>query len=209
MIGGAILAGGRAKRYQGVAKGMLPVTSGRSIIDGELEALHLAGVVERVIVSDNRAPYAHLGLKILPDLRPGIGPLGGIETALSHYAAHLDAVLFLPCDLPGIGSEQLKALIAAYGGSERSIVVAETVQGALQPLCAVVSVAVLPSVSDAIERGIRQVSLFWREQQALAQTFEEGFPFFNVNSPEDWKHWKDEEREWTLSARRVIHGRRR
>lgn len=79
---GVILAGGSAARLGGLAKGLLSRSNGPPIavcLSGQMLA---AGVGEVVIVCNNPGPYEHMGLKILPDIRPGQGPMGGIETGL-------------------------------------------------------------------------------------------------------------------------------
>ena len=95
----AILAGGRASRLHGADKGAL-VVGGRSILERQLDAL--AGIASEVfLVGGSRAedgPAARL--PHVADLAPARGPLGGIQAALHHAGAAVDALLSVACDLP-------------------------------------------------------------------------------------------------------------
>ena len=75
-------------------KALLPL-GGQTLIEHVLAAAHPLGF-PRVIIGDPTT-YAHLGLSVFPDRRPGLGPLGGLYTALSATAT---PVLLLACDLP-------------------------------------------------------------------------------------------------------------
>lgn len=77
------------------------------------------------------------GCKVLTDFLPGMGPLGGIASALSESGDPWRLVV--SCDLPLINAEILKELLghAATGlARDADVVVPETVDGRLQPLCA-------------------------------------------------------------------------
>lgn len=115
MILGAVLAGGRSRRFGGdKAAAMI---DGRAMIDHVVAAL--SPLVDRVVVC-GRAHATLTGLADRP--APGLGPLGGISAALHHAAAHgFDRVLTLPCDTPTISATTLTALLRA----ERAAVVAD------------------------------------------------------------------------------------
>ena len=104
----AILAGGLATRLDGIAKGLLPTPQG-TIIERLIAELATAGVNDTIIVANDPQPYAALGKTIIGDLRPRVGPLGGIEAALAHAGEAYDAVLLLPCDLPKIAATEIRA----------------------------------------------------------------------------------------------------
>ena len=92
----AILAGGRARRFEGRDKSRLLVQS-RSIINRQMEILQL--LTDRIfIVSSDAARFADLGIPVHPDLIEGAGALGGIYTALEM--SPVDRVITVACDLP-------------------------------------------------------------------------------------------------------------
>src|SRR5437762_8761701 len=75
---GFVLVGGHSSRM-GRDKALLPLDSGLLI---EKLAAMVAAVVGTVALIGEPERYKHLGLECLPDLRPGMGPLAGIEAAL-------------------------------------------------------------------------------------------------------------------------------
>ena len=97
MIHVAVLAGGQSRRM-GRDKALLQLGD-QTLIERVLAAAHPLGY-PRLIIGDPAA-YAHLGLPVHPDRHPGLGPLGGLYTALSTTDA---PVLLLACDLPFLTS---------------------------------------------------------------------------------------------------------
>ena len=148
----AILAGGLATRLGGTAKGLLPTPRG-TIIQRLVAELATAAIDDMIIVANDPQPYAELGKTIIGDLRPRVGPLGGVEAALSHAGEAYDAVLLLPCDLPNILASEIRTLLSAFARDPRRAAVAVTSDGRQHPLCAVVPVALLPRVVQSIEAG--------------------------------------------------------
>ena len=195
---GAILAGGRATRMDGIAKGMLEIPDGRSAIQRLIDELARADVDEVIIAANDPGPYRHLGRQIVPDIRADLGPLGGIEAALAWSARppkRFDAVAFLPCDLPAITASEISALIAGFKAGEAQIFVAETGKDFSEALCCVVHNDVLPDISARIDRGQRGVQKAWRSMAAAAVHFDDEAPFANINTPDDLDQWKASRRK--------------
>jgi len=189
-IAAAILAGGGAARHDGFPKGLLEVAPGTSIIDVEIRQLTSCGLEEVIIVTNDSESYRHCEAQIVPDLRSGIGPLAGIEAALAHYGQSHDATLFLPCDLPGITSNEISCLQAAFASNPALVAVGVTSDLLWEPLCTVVHNDLLKTVSQAIEDGQRRPQRLWRELGAITVHFEDATPFFNVNTPQDLADWR-------------------
>ena len=189
-LSGAILAGGKASRYGGRPKGLLPLAEGETMLARIIGELRAAGLDDIVVVANDRAAYRHLQREIVPDLRPGLGPLGGIEAALHHLAPRCDGVLLLPCDLPGITAAEIAALRQAFVSVPAPVVMAETERGRCHPLCAIVDVSITPAVSQAIDAGRRSPYRLWLEVGAMLVHFEEAGPFFNLNTPADLARWR-------------------
>jgi molybdopterin-guanine dinucleotide biosynthesis protein A len=202
-IAAGILAGGRASRFSGCAKGLLELPGGVSIIENALAAVAAAGIAPVTILANDPEPYAHRGVEIVPDRRPGLGPLGGIEAALFHYAGRCEAVLVLPCDLPGITDLEVRALRAAFAESRPPAVVAATDDGFWHPLCAVARVDLLPAVNRALDAGRNGVYRLWRGVGAVPLYFDDAAPFFNVNTPADLDRWLMGERQPEREAKLV------
>ena len=146
---GAVLAGG-ASRRMGRDKALL-VWKGRTLLERAIEALAPC-VDEVVVIGPGRGGYGDSGLPVIADLRPGLGPLGGIHTALVHGAGR--DVFVLACDLPEVESGLIRWILQ-YRVPERdqgSATVIGDCDGP-QPLCGLYSAGCLPMVEQALDRG--------------------------------------------------------
>ena len=172
--------GGLSTRLGGTAKGLLPTPQG-TIIQRLLAELATAGIGDTIIVANDPQPYTAPGRTIIGDLRPRVGPLGGIEAALSYASDAFDAVLLLPCDLPNISAAEIRGLLAAFARDSRRVAMAVTSDGRQHPLCAVVPVALLPSVVQSIEAGEYGVGWLWTALGAATVPAGDPAKFRNIN----------------------------
>ncbi len=78
-IFGVMLAGGESRRF-GRSKVLVPI-SGAPMASWGVRTLRAAGLSVGVI-SDEEGVEAALGLPARPDLEAGLGPIGGLWTAL-------------------------------------------------------------------------------------------------------------------------------
>lgn len=189
-VAGAILAGGRAVRYRGIPKGALTLEDGGSILDRLLAAMRDAGIRSPRVIANDPEPYREFGCPIVPDVRPGCGPLGGIESALRDLRPPEDAVLVLPCDLPGLSAREIDGLLSAYAASPMGLVYAVTT-GGRHPLCAVVHGRHGRAIAAALDRGAWSVGRLWAEIGAEPVAFRDEASFFNVNEPGDLAQWQE------------------
>jgi len=126
----AILAGGSSSRM-GTNKALLEV-GGRSMLCRTANLLRPL-VDDLFIVADDDAPYAGLGLPIIPDVHPGRGAIGGIHAALRHAAHPL--VLCVACDMPHIGPGVIELLLSTARPDDDALV--PRIGGWAEPLLAV------------------------------------------------------------------------
>jgi len=146
MTAGAILAGGRARRFGGRDKSRL-IVEGRPIIARQIDLLR--GVTDEVfIVGHDPARFADLGLPVFPDLVDGAGALGGIYTALESTLA--DRVLVLACDMPFLVDGLLRALLSLAESGDGAWV--RTTRGP-EPLVACYRQSARASIHEAITSG--------------------------------------------------------
>jgi molybdenum cofactor guanylyltransferase len=143
-----VLAGGESRRY-GRDKAA-EVVGGTSLL--ARAAGTLAEVLPHVVVVSSRAParrdWAHI-----PDLRPGKGPLAGIEAALEHAAdLGLEGAFVLACDLPLVDAATVRAVIAALGPETRAVAPERASPPGLEPLCAAYRLRCLDDVRGALDR---------------------------------------------------------
>jgi molybdopterin-guanine dinucleotide biosynthesis protein A len=189
-VAGAIIAGGPAKRLGGVAKPFLQV-GGRAIAERQLDLLRQAALARVFVVANDPAPWASLGVVVVPDRVGGMGPLGGVHAALTA-ADDCDAVVCLAGDLPFVAPALLAAL--RDRAPEADAVAPRSARG-IEPLCARYARALLPVVDARVRAGdlaIHEVlqlleprRVDWIADGELAALDPDGRSFFNVNTPED------------------------
>jgi len=183
----AILAGGAARRLGGAIKPLL-VVEGRRIIDRQLDVLRPL-FPRVVIVANDAAPFADLGIPLIPDrVGPGRGPLAGIDAALGWLPPETDAVVCVAGDMPFVSP----AIVRALRDAPSAPAVAPRPWGRIEPLCARYGRALAPAVAAALATGELAVhALLARpgvafldedELRALDPTLRS---FANVNTPDD------------------------
>jgi molybdopterin-guanine dinucleotide biosynthesis protein A len=186
-VAGAIIAGGPAKRLGGVAKPFLKV-GGRAIAERQLDLFRAAGLARVFVVANDPAPWAPLGIVVVPDLVGGVGPLGGVHAALTA-ADDCDAVICLAGDLPFVAPALLAALRDRAPAADA---VAPRSARGIEPLCARYARALLPVIDACLRAGelaihelLEQREVDWIADGELAALDPEGRSFFNVNTPDD------------------------
>ena len=149
---GFVLVGGNSSRM-GRDKALLPYRDTVLVehIAREVEAA--AGSVTLVGAPER---YRGLGRPVIPDLRPGGGPLGGIEAALS--ASVEDWNLIVACDMPGVAAPFLTVLLAEAGRAGGDCLLPLSGPGRPEPLCAVYHLRCLAAIRGALEANVRKVT---------------------------------------------------
>ena len=188
-ISAAILAGGDARRLGKIAKGNIELGNGKTIIQQLIKEIGKAGISNVVIVANDLESYRNCGVKVILDIRAGIGPMGGIEAGLSYFASRSDAVMLVPCDMPNITAKEMLVLKEAFIETKEPVVFAETTGFFWHPLCAVVHNDVRQMVSSAIDKGQRKIRDVWKEVKAASVPFGNETAFFNINSLDDMNRW--------------------
>lgn len=156
-----ILAGGQGKRLGGVPKGLL-CCEGRSLVHRQIELSRPFG--RAILVTNDPAPYASLGVEVVADLLPDHGAPGGVHAALA--SARTPWILVLGCDMPRVRPAALEALLEAR--DETVDVVCFQVEGRLEPLLAAYRTTLArpwgealgeacPSLAGLIERSCPRV----------------------------------------------------
>ena len=149
----AILAGGRSRRM-GREKALLELGS-TSLIERVIAAAAPL-TADWMLIAPRAKTFTHLQLPVHPDLRPGLGPLGGLYTALKRAAS--PRLLLLACDLPFLTTDFLRFMVDQSG--QHQALVPRSAAG-LQPLCALYTRACLPAVEAAIRRGELHMPSFY------------------------------------------------
>jgi len=189
-LGGAILAGGRARRLDGIAKGLIPHDRGDSIVQRLFDQMIRAGVEQTVIASADIEAYRSLGHDIVADRRHDAGPLAGIEAALDHLSPQCNATIILPCDVPAVSTTEIRRLIDALLESDAQVVYARTDHHFGHPLCAAVDNRILPEITAALDMSEHRPRKVWTRVAHLPVQFPDESIFRNLNTKEDLLRWQ-------------------
>lgn len=180
---GVILAGGRARRMGGQDKGLVPF-SGRPLVTWVIDAL--APQVGALLINANRnqKAYGAFGHPVIADDIEGFqGPLAGFASAMA--AAVTPWILTAPCDGPFLPLDLAQRLADALVRERADIAVASDGER-MQPVYALIPVALAPSLHAYLAAGERKVHLWYaRHRVALADFHGRPQRFANVNSKAD------------------------
>jgi molybdenum cofactor guanylyltransferase len=182
----AILAGGRAHRLGGINKAALRIGD-RRIVDRQIALLR--NVADNVfIVSDRAELFTDLGVRVVNDLLPGAGALGGIHAAIAQSPA--ERTIVVACDMPFLSMELLRRLARP---SDADVVIPRTARG-YEPLCAAWSAVCAEPIRRRIERGALKAALVLEDLRVeeigpdiLASCDPYGLLFVNVNTAHDYE----------------------
>lgn len=130
---GVLLAGGAARRFGGAPKGLARL-GGVRIADRALLALAAVTREQLIVANDPSADEWFPGRRVIGDDDPGLGPLGGLATALR--AAEGAPVLVVAWDMPFVTAGLLGALRDEGAREQASVVPVHGVAERAEPLCA-------------------------------------------------------------------------
>jgi molybdopterin-guanine dinucleotide biosynthesis protein A len=121
-----ILAGGRASRFGS--------DKARAELRGTPLILHVVEAVRPIaasitVVADVKDKFADLQLRTIADREPGLGPIGGLFTALLDTDAEWIAVV--ACDLIEVKTARIEQLFAGRGAAKAAAFKSDRWQGAL------------------------------------------------------------------------------
>jgi molybdopterin-guanine dinucleotide biosynthesis protein A len=185
-VTGVILAGGLARRFGGAPKGLARVGEAR-IVDRVADALGGA-CDDLLLVANTPAAAGWLpGVRVVADVRPGCGSLGGLHAALVHAGG---AVIVVAWDMPFVPATLVRAL-RAVGERGAPAVVPAGVDGP-EPLCAYYGPACRAAAERLLGDGERRaralgdaVGAHRLDAGALARHGDVRAMFGNVNTPAD------------------------
>ena len=181
---GAILAGGGSRRF-GSPK-TLARLHGQPL--WQVAAERLQRVCDDVVAVVNHPRVAdEVELETLPDRRPLMGPLGGLDAALNRalQGGHR-AVLALAVDMPWVGIDALRRLADSWREHGGPCVPRTGPPWGIHPLCAIYPIEVLKPLTDAFARRTLESGAFARSLDPVA--IDTGLTpscFRSVNRPAD------------------------
>ncbi len=182
-----IQAGGESSRM-GQNKALVSFL-GKPLIERVIENFTFQG--EELLVTTNQpGEMAFLGIRMVPDLLPGRGALGGLLTALD--AAHEPLVGVIACDMPFASSTLLARLKSILIDPQWDLAVPYSADG-YEPFHAVYRKSVcLAAVQKALDQGKQRMISWFGDVHPYIMGPDElrkydpnGKVFLNVNTPEE------------------------
>jgi molybdopterin-guanine dinucleotide biosynthesis protein A len=185
---GFVLAGGMSSRF-GQDKALMRV---KSQTLAEIVAYNMADAVDTVTLVGSREKYESLGLPVIEDQYPGLGPLSGIHAALKH--SHKPLSLVVACDMPFLNTDFLANMVEVAIVADSQITVAESIEYGYETLCAVYHRDLLPLVEEMIvKRELKLTDIYSRVKLRTLSADEcrpynkYGILFSNVNTVDDFE----------------------
>lgn len=171
----------------GEDKALLEI-DGVSLLERALAAFE--GVTDDVRLCCGAVPrYTELGVELVLDRAPDLGPLGGIEAALASSRA--DLVVATACDMPRLDAALLASLLERARAENLDVCVVRSARG-VEPLCGVWRATMLAPIASALARGERRVIAPFDERLESGTRPRVGFVdvadgerVLNLNTPAD------------------------
>ncbi len=188
-VAGVVLAGGHSSRM-GRGKAQLPIADEPLLrrVAGRLRA-----ALSEVLVVGPPEELAPLvpDVLVIPDTRPSMGPLAGLEAALGTITARYAFVV--ACDMPFVAPPLVAALAArALAAPDYDVVALRSAHG-LEHLHAVYARTCLAPITDALDRGDLSVHGLLARLRVLEVSTTEASVYdptslsaFNANTPGEW-----------------------
>jgi molybdopterin-guanine dinucleotide biosynthesis protein A len=187
-VRGSILAGGGATRFGGKPKG-LELIGGERILDRLVRVMTAALDQPPLLVAN--APEASAwrpDLRTVPDIRPGLGALGGIYTAVIESPAPVVCVAW---DMPFVSESLIQALAAGLEHADAVLPQSDGRRG-VEPLCAAYGPACAEAIAASLEAGeLRAIGFHDRIRvgilplEQVRTLADPELLFFNVNTADD------------------------
>ena len=181
-----ILAGGENSRI-GREKAFLKIGE-RTFIEEQVSSLKKI-FDEIIIVTNNRRNFKDMDVKVVTDIVPHSGPMGGLFTGLA-VSSNIHCFV-IGCDMPLINLELIKFMIDEI--KENDIVIPLSSKGK-ETLFAIYSINCLETIKRQIElKNLKLINILkyhkvrYTSQKEIETYDPEGFSFFNVNSPKDYE----------------------
>ena len=180
-----ILMGGQNKRMKGRHKAFLPFGE-KTFLEQIISELN---PLSPLYLSVNDAKkYSHLPYPLIEDIYTGIGPIGGIYSALQGT---LESVLFITaCDMPFVNAEFVSYLYSQLD-EDSSYIVLEDKEGHFCPLGGIYRKSILPILEENIKEENFRLGALFKKAKGKIIPFE-STPFtedilLNINTPEAYE----------------------
>jgi molybdopterin-guanine dinucleotide biosynthesis protein A len=183
-VTGVILAGGKSRRY-GQNKALVQI-QGSPLIQ------RVVGIMRSVfqdllLITHQPEEYAFLDLPTTRDLIPGLGPIGGLYTALRVIPAQ--TAFLVACDMPFLNPRLIRYMVESRGDYD---VVVPRIGSNYEALHALYRKTCLPVLEKFIKSGHYQMFRFYPHvrvrcvgEEEIRSLDPDLRSFFNVNRPSE------------------------
>jgi molybdopterin-guanine dinucleotide biosynthesis protein A len=176
---GLILAGGKARRMNGINKARVPFL-GRPMLTHVIMRLTLQ--VDDLYINANQdiENYQPFHLPVLIDeINEFAGPLAGLHAGLK--ASSHEWVLMAPCDSPLLPTDLAKKLMQAAQAQQADIAIARTdVQ--THPVFCLCKKSLCEDLANYLIAGGRKVREWQNQHRCVEVNFEQEIAFSNINT---------------------------
>jgi len=186
-ITGVILAGGKSLRY-GRNKALVKI-DGIPLIE-RVSSVMSSLFRHLILITNTPDEYSYLTLPMHEDLIKGLGPLGGIFTALTTIRNQ--AGFFVACDMPYLNRELIHHMVEVR--YDFDAVIPRTQEGT-EALHALYGKRCLPPIKRLIDsrqyqifRFFPEVSVRYVDENEIRNFDPQSESFFNINKPDAMKN---------------------
>lgn len=191
-ISGIVLAGGLARRMEGIDKGLMPF-AGKPMIAHVLERLRPQ--VDEILISANRETerYAAYGFPVVADEIAGYaGPLAGLHRGMC--VAQYPLLLSVPCDSPLLPADLADRLLKALQQSDADLALATT-GNRTHPVFSLCRCSLKDHLFHYLQTGGRKMSDWHASLKVAEVPFDDELQAFaNINTPEELESVQNQHR---------------
>lgn len=184
-LNGVILAGGKSSRF-GSDKSQMELL-GKRVMN------QLAGVLRQfpfrnlaIITAKGIGGDWPAGALVIMDDQEGLGPAGGIATALRRLSG---GILVTACDMPFVSAPLVEWLLASDDSDFDAVIPRHP--GGIEPLLGIYKESMLPALEEQIRNGRRAIHAVLKKVKVRFADVPAKFPperaFANINTSQDYE----------------------
>ncbi|RLB41767.1 MAG: molybdenum cofactor guanylyltransferase [Deltaproteobacteria bacterium] len=183
-IVGIILAGGKSARY-GRNKALENI-GGKALIEHVVDTVRPL-FQDIIVITNTPSEYSHLGLEMHQDIIKGLGPIGGIYTALKVIKE--DYGFVVACDMPFLNKALITYMVSLKKGFD---VVVPRMGWKIEALHAIYNRGCIEQIEKNIQGKIYQVmrvfdsvNVRYVDEEEIKKFDPDLKSFLNINRPHD------------------------
>ena len=184
---GVVLAGGKSQRF---GEDKCQVKLGDKLLINYILSEIIDEFKDILLISNNKIKYNHSNkISLVKDLKKGLGPLGGILTAMKWIKKNNESykgILTFPSDTPFFKKQHLNNFLEEIRSYEGQLFFINS-NDTRHNIFGLWSIDLLDRLEKDLDNGERKVEM-WANKiggKSINMKFENKDPFFNINTKED------------------------